>query len=202
MKEHTSVTARQHTSVTASHQNQAPLDTVYHVPSLDRNELFRKKMLVENFSAYHSQINEDLIHWSSTTWTTHELLRRLFCLVFQRHFSQSQVLLPSATAPIISPQHSVHSAQLKNQKWRVKQKVLEPGSLRCLQGSSNCNSCQPDLLIGTGRSFSLLLSIQVSQLPPFLSYAFLTSHPCLSQQPWVTQQPALWSSSKAVATKN
>lgn len=81
------------------------------------------------------------------------------------------------TAPIISPQHSMHSVQLRNQKWRVKQKVLEPASLRCLQGSRNSNSCQPDLLIGIGRSSSLLLSIQVSQLPPSFSYHLsLVSH--------------------------
>lgn len=110
--------------------------------------------------------------------------------------------MPTPTALTVSPQYPIHSGQLKNQKGRVKQKILELASLRCLQGSSNSNSCQTDLLIGIVRSSSLLLSIQVSQLPHSLSYALLTSQPYLSHQPWVTQQAAWWSYSKDVATKN
>lgn len=41
-----------------------------------------RKCYLRHFGAYHSQINEDLIDWSSTTWSFYELLRRLFCLPF------------------------------------------------------------------------------------------------------------------------
>lgn len=40
--------------------------------------------------------------------------------------------MPTPTALILSPQYPIHSAQLKNQKGRVKQKILELASLRCL----------------------------------------------------------------------